>query len=171
MAEKKISISRACRVMMIDRKTYHYHAAVKSQDELIKDLLGELSKLHPRYGFKKLFYLIRQQGYVMNHKRVYRVYCELKLNLKRKIKKRLPTRSAIKLTQPMMRNKCWSLDFMSDALMTGKRIRTVNVIDDFNRECLGINIAFSLPARCVTKWLDQIVAIQGYPDIIRVDNG
>lgn len=138
---------------------------------MIKGLLRELSILHPRYGFKKLFGLIRQKGYVMNHKRVYRNYCELKLNLKRKIKKRLPSRTAIKLMQPQNKNECWSLDFMHDALVTGKRFRTVNVIDDFNRESLGIEISFSLPATRVTRWLNQIASIHGYPKIIRVDNG
>lgn len=157
--------------MQIDRKTYHYHATIKSQDNLIKNLLFELSKLHPQYGFKKLFYLIRKKGYVMNHKRIYRIYCELKLNLKRKTKKHLPKRAEIKLMQPLKPNKCWSIDFMSDALITGKKFRTINVIDDFNRECLGIDIAFSLPATRVTACLDQLAANQGYPDIIRVDNG
>ena len=97
----------------------------------------------------------------MNHKRVYRVYCELKFNLKRKAKKRLPKRELNQLVQPLTRNECWSLDFMSDALVTGKKFRTLNVIDDFNREGLGIDVSFSLPATRVTKWLDQIAAIQG----------
>lgn len=110
----------------IDRKTYHYDAVLKSQDSMIKNLLRELSELHPRYGFKKLFGLIRQQGYLMNHKRVYRVYCELKLNLKGKIKKRLPPRVAIKLNQPAVKNRCWSLDFMSDALSENSTLTHLN---------------------------------------------
>ena len=114
---------------------------------------------------------MRQEGYQMNHKRVYRIYCELKLNLKRKVKRRLPSRDPIRLNQPININKCWSLDFMTDALITGKIFRTANVIDDCNREALDILIAFSLPAKRITKWLDQIALIRGYPDIIRVDNG
>lgn len=71
----------------------------------------------------------------------------------------------------MVISLCWSLDFMHDALFTGKKFRTANVIDDYNRECLGIEIAFSIPATRVTQWLDNIAAIKGYPKIIRVDNG
>ena len=115
--------------------------------------------------------MIKAQGYPINHKRVYRLYCELKLNLKRKVKKRLPPRQKISLAQPHQLNECWSLDFMSDALFTGKRFRTVNVIDDYNREGLGIEIAFSIPAKRVTRWLDKIAALKGYPNMIRVDNG
>jgi putative transposase len=95
----------------------------------------------------------------------------LKLNLKRKHKKRLPPRDLKPLEQPMALNKCWSLDFMSDALLTGKRFRTVNVIDDFNREGLGIKVGFSLSAQKVTCWLDNIAGTKGYPENIRVDNG
>lgn len=131
----------------------------------------QLSADHPRYGFKKLFRMIRAEGFFMNHKRCYRIYCELKLNLKRKNKKRLPKRVERALVQPLQSNECWSLDFMSDALFTGKRFRTANVIDDFNREGLGIEIGFSIPAQRVTRWLDNIAVIKGYPKIIRVDNG
>ena len=171
MSEKKVSVTRACRIVGIDRKTYHYQATVKPDDSFLKGLLRELSTLYPRYGFKKLFHLIRQQGYPINHKRLYRLYCALTLNLKRKVKKRFPLRLPIPLMQPSASNLCWSLDFMSDALRTGKRFRTVNVIDDFNREALGIEIAFSLPTMRVTKWLDHIAAVRGYPTTIRVDNG
>lgn len=108
---------------------------------------------------------------MFNHKRVYRNYCELKLNLKRRPKKRLAPRTLQTLIQPEQLNKCWSLDYMGDALMTGRQFRTANVIDDCNREGLGISVSFSLPSRRITKWLDRIAAVRGYPDSIRVDNG
>lgn len=107
--------------------------------------------------------MIRAQGTMINHKRVYRLYCELRLNLKRKNKKRLPSRLKQSLRQPIQLNECWSLDFMSDALFMGKRLPTVNIIDDYNREGLGIEIGFSMPAKRVTRWLDNIAAIKGYP--------
>ena len=88
---------------------------------------------HPRYGFKKLYRMVKVKGFIVTQKRVYRLYGELQLNLKRKNKKRLPKREPKSLIQPRQSNECWSLDFMSDALFTGKRFRTVNVIDDFNR--------------------------------------
>ena len=154
-----------------DSKNYHYIPKRKQEDAVIKKLLKELSTQHPRYGFKKLFNLIRLQGYVFNHKRVRRGYCELRLNLKRRPKKRLAPRTKEQLIKPSQLNVCWSLDFMSDALFHGRVFRTVNVIDDCNREGLGIQAAFSLPARRVTRWLDTIAATRGYPRYIRLDNG
>lgn len=138
---------------------------------MIKTLLRQLSTRYPAYGFKILFASLRNQGYGWNHKRVRRIYCELKLNLKRKPKKRLAKRTAKVLTIPTQPNRCWSIDFMSDALSQGRRFRTMNVIDDHRRRCLGIKIAFSLPATAVTQHLDQIAAIHGYPRMIRLDNG
>jgi putative transposase len=169
--EKQISITRACRIARINRKNYDYQPKFNQQDEEIKQLLLQYAAEHPRYGFKKFNQMIRAQGILVNHKRVYRIYCELKLNLRTKRKKRLPPREAKALVQPIKTNVCWSLDFMSDALVTGKRFRTVNVIDDFNREGLAIEIGFSLPAKRVTRWLDCVAAFRGYPSIIRVDNG
>src|SRR3990167_8203427 len=166
-----VSISQACRVANVDRKTYRYTPKKKQDDTMIEDLLKSLSVQHPTYGFEKLFNCIRLKNYTFNHKRVYRIYCDLKLNLKIKPKKRLAPRTKIKLTQPDKINQCWSLDFMSDALMNGRRIRTANVIDDCNRGALGILVSYSLTAKRITKWLDLLAMSHGYPKRIRVDNG
>lgn len=155
----------------IDRKTYRYKPKKQNDESEIKAQLLASSAKYPQYGFKKLFDMMRQEGNPWNHKRVYRLYCELKLNLKVKSKKRLAKRTAMKLEQPMALNECWSFDFMSDALVSGRRIRTANVIDDCNRECLGILVDYSLPAIKVTRWLTRIVSMRGYPKKIRVDNG
>jgi putative transposase len=170
VTEYGASIERACRILNMNRKSYYYKAKLKEDDVMIQKLLKELAALHPRYGFKKMFALIRKLGHLFNHKRVYRNYCKLKLNLKRRPKKRLAPRTLQKLVQPERPNICWSLDYMSDALMTGRRFRTANVIDDCNREGLGINVSFSLPSRRITKWLDRIAESRGYPSAIRVDN-
>lgn len=114
---------------------------------------------------------IKQQGHPWNHKRVYRIYCEMGLNIRIKPKKRLPAREATALVQPIKPNICWSIDFMSDVLSNGRRFRTLNVIDDYNREALLIKPAMSLPARYVTRLIDEIASLRGYPNIIRVDNG
>ena len=105
------------------------------------------------------------------YKRVYRLYCALKLNLKAKPKKRLAPRTAQKLKAPSSLNQGWSLDYMSDALVYGRRFRTANVIDECNREAIGILPAFSLPSKRITRWLDEIAHSRGYPDYIRLDNG
>lgn len=166
-----MSISQACRVINIDRKTYRYKPKKKLDDKVIENLLKNFSAQHPTYGFGKLFNLIRLKNYFFNHKRVYRIYCDLRLNLKIKPRKRLAPRTKIKLEQPTKINQCWSLDFMSDALINGRRIRTANVIDDCNRGGLGILVSHSLPSKRITQWLDRLAIKQGYPNCIRVDNG
>ena len=138
---------------------------------MIKSLLREYASDHPTYGFRSLFGLLRQENYSWNHKRVRRLYCELGLNLKRKPKKRLAPRTAVKLEVPSLPNKTWSIDFMHDVLVGGRRFRTMNVIDDYRRECLGIKVGFSLPSKLATRHLDEIALCRGYPDIIRLDNG
>lgn len=158
--------------MGISRSVMAYRAhQATNEDELIGQKLRALAAQHKRYGFGKMFDKLRRAGFKWNHKRVYRVYCSLKLNLKRKPKKRLPVREKMTLAQPDKINVCWSLDYMSDALMNGKKFRTANVIDDYNREVLGIKVSVSLTAQRVVDFLDQIAAFRGYPSRIRVDNG
>lgn len=115
--------------------------------------------------------VIKQSGHRWNHKRVYRNYIAMGLNLRIKPRKRLPSREAKCIIQPIQRNICWSIDFMSDALWQGHRFRTFNVIDDYNREGLGIYVDFGISAVKVTQCLDRLASIQGYPKIIRLDNG
>lgn len=126
---------------------------------------------YPRYGFKKLFQVLRRQGNSWNHKRVHRIYCLLKLNFRRKGKQRLPVRNPAPLATPEAMNQSWSIDFMHDALMCGRRFLTFNVVDDFNREALAIEIDLNIPAQRVVRVLDRIVANRGYPLKMRMDNG
>jgi putative transposase len=130
-----------------------------------------LVEKHQRWGFPKCYKRLRHLGYGWNHKRVYRVYTELKLNLRRKAKKRLPARQPEPLVVPAKQNQVWSMDFMSDSLYNRVRFRTFNVIDDYNREILGIDISTGMPASRVTRYLDRLAAWQGYPEKVRVDNG
>src|SRR5712692_963943 len=116
-------------------------------------------------------YRPRRLGHRWNHKRVYRVYCSLKLNKRRKGKRRLPTRNPAPLAVTQTMNECWSADFMSDALWGGRRFRTLNVVDDFNREALAIEVDFSLTAERVVRVLERIAAVRGYPLKLRSDNG
>jgi len=138
---------------------------------MIKNKLLMLSAKHPHYGFQTLFGLLRAMGHCWNHKRVRRIYCDLSLNLKRKPKKRLAPRTAQVLNVPASAKHTWSIDFMHDVLSHGRRFRTMNVIDDYRRQCLGIKIAFSLPSTATTRHLDEIACVHGYPTFIRLDNG
>jgi len=118
-----------------------------------------------------MFPIIRRRGYPWNHKRVYRIYCALNLNIRRRSKKRLPSRNPEPLSVPESINQCWSADFMSDALWSGQRFRTFNLVDDYNREALTIEGDRSVPAGRVVRALDRAAAWRGYPKKLRVDNG
>lgn len=147
------------------------YQAQKSDDSAIESKLKELAERHKRYGFRKIFHKLKTLGFTWNHKRVYRVYCALQLNLKRKPKKRLPAREKTPLSIPKTMNQSWSLDYMSDALTNGKKFRTANVIDDCNREALGIKASTSLPSQHIIQFLNDIASQRGYPQQIRMDNG
>lgn len=114
---------------------------------------------------------MRRQVHGWNHKRVHRVYCALKLNLRRKSKKRLPSRNPQRLTAPEMANLNRAVDFMSDVWYGGQRFRTFNVIDDFNREILSIEVDTNLPAVLVIRVLERVASWRDYPARLRLDNG
>jgi len=118
-----------------------------------------------------MFDTLRREGKPWNHKRLYRIYKLLRLNFRRKGKKRLPNRNPQPLVVPETMNQSWSMDFMSDSLMTGRRFRTFNILDDFNREALAIEIDLNMPAPRVIRVLDRVIAERGYPGKIRLDNG
>jgi putative transposase len=168
--EHGLTERRACAAISLRRSVYRYRPRANRDGEIIK-LLLELAHARPEQGFGKLFPRLRALGQRWNHKRVYRVYCSLKLNKRRKGKKRLPTRCPAPLVVSEMMNECWSADFMSDALWDDRRFRTFNVVDDFNREALAIEVDFNLPAERVVRTLDRIAASRGYPLKLRLDNG
>ena len=111
------------------------------------------------------------KGFKWNHKRVYRIYRELELNLRIKPRKRLVREKPLPLGVPTAINQVWSMDFMHDQLADRRSIRLFNVIDDHNREGLGIDVDFSLPSERVIRSLDQIIEWRGAPEAIRCDNG
>lgn len=162
-------MSRACKIVSLPRSQFYYQST-KDDTEVI-NVLQDLAFKHPSYGFRKLFAYIRRGGKIWNHKKVYRVYKLLKLNKKRKGKRRLPARIKQPLTQQTMINKSWSMDFMSDSMVGNRKFRTFNVMDDYSREALAIEIDTSLSAKRVIRTLDRIIEQRGKPMNIRVDNG
>jgi putative transposase len=160
----------ACRVVGLSRTVYRYRPDTRRDDAVIAALQAVVER-YPAYGFSKLFKVLRRQGCTWNHKRVYRVYSLLNLNKRRRGKRRLPSRHPEPLAVPAMANQCWSMDFMSDSLFCGRRFRTFNVVDDFNREALAIEVDLSLPSLRVIRVLERIAAWRGYPKKLRMDNG
>lgn len=172
MGQHELSVVRACRAVGLARSAY-YRSAVDwmERDREVIDALRDLVECHPRRGFWKYFKQLRLEGRAWNHKRVYRVYREMKLNHRRRTKRRLPTRTPQPLWTPDRPNVVWSADFMSDALYHGRRFRTFNVLDDHNREALAIEIDTSINAKRLIRVFEQLKQWRGLPDVLRVDNG
>lgn len=165
-----LSERRACRTVNLNRCTYRYQGKKKEDPEITQEL-RQLAHRQPHWGCGKMSDYLRNQGHRWNHKRIRRVYRELALHLKRKPKKRLPARAPQVLALPPQPDHTWSLDFMSDALREGRTFRTLNVIDDFNREALWIEVDTSLPAERVVRVLEQLLLWRAKPAQIRMDNG
>lgn len=168
--EHNFSERRACQAAGLERSVYRYEPDLE-RDQPVMAALLELAHQKPELGFRKLFEMLRRKGHRWNHKRVHRIYCSLKLNKRRRGKRRLPSRNPAPLAVGVRANECWSADFMSDALWCGRRFRTFNVVDDFNREALAIEVDLSLPAQRVVRVLERVAGWRGYPQKLRLDNG
>ena len=164
------SIHRACKVLSLSKSGY-YHKPKKKEDSAIIDALNKNVEEHPREGFWLSYHRIRNQGATWNHKRVFRVYQTMGLSLRSKKKKRLPNRIKEPLQVPSQINDTWSIDFVSDALENKRKIRSFNVMDDYNREALHVEVDYSIPSKKVVYVLNRLTKKRGVPRKIRMDNG
>lgn len=172
VATKGLSIRQACAAFAISQTCYRYQPLLSSENAEIADWLIRLTHNQRAWGFGLCFmYLRNVKNYGWNHKRVYRIYRNLELNLRIKPHKRLVRETPEPLAVPTSPNDMWSMDFMHDQLSDGRSVRLFNVLDDFNREGLGIDVDFSLPAERVIRSLNQIIEWRGQPRAIRCDNG
>ena len=154
----------------ISRTTCQYKAKPKDDSEL-QDALTALTTKHVAIGYWQCCYRLWNKGYWWNHKRIYRVYTDMKLNIRRRSKKRLPERIKQALMVPSAPNQVWSIDFMVDSLTDGRKFRLLNVIDDFNRQSLVVEVDTSLPSLRVIRALEHLISERGIPANIRCDNG
>ncbi len=170
--QRKISVRLACETYGISETCYRYQAKLSSDNRIIADLLLRLTHNQRNWGFGLCFlYLRNVKGYPWNHKRVYRIYRELELNMRIKPKKRIKRDKPEALAVPSTINNTWSMDFMHDQLEDGRSYRLLNILDDCNREGLGIEVDISLPAGRVIRTLDHLIEWRGKPARIRCDNG
>ncbi len=168
----RLSIRAACKVFTISETCYRYEPKLNDENMVIADWLLGLTGRQRNWGFQLCFlYLRNVKGFKWNHKRVYRIYRKLELNLRIKPRKRLVRDKPEPLSVPQNINEVWSMDFMHDQLSDGRSIRLFNVIDDYNREGLAIDVDFSLPSSRVIRALNQIIEWRGQPSAIRCDNG
>jgi putative transposase len=172
VAEQGLSVVRACSAVGLSRSAWYREPQDKlERDREVIDALQELVEEKPSWGFYLCYKRLRLNGHKWNHKRVYRVYRELGLNIRRKTKKRLPVRDPLPMEVPDRPNAVWSLDFMSDSLYFGKRFRTLNIMDEGVREILHIEIDTSLPGARVVEALERLKSWRGVPEALRSDNG
>ena len=165
-----MSINQACKTLSISKSSYYYERKLKD-DSAVVNALNKLVEKHPRNGFWLLFNRLRKQGFIWNHKRVYRVYKALGLNFKKRTKKRIPARIQHPLQDLFEPNEQCSMYFMSNKLFDGRRYRVLNIMDEFNREFIEFEVGTSLPSIKVIQALQRAIEFRGKPQSIRVDNG
>jgi|TARA_B110000503_G_C7090075_1_gene388988 putative transposase len=177
MAQKAVvaygaSIRLVCFAFGISETCYRYQPLLSDENAEIADWLIRLTHNQKDWGFGLCRdYLRNVKGFEWNHKRIRRIYCELELNLRIKPRRRIEREKPVPLAVPEAPNEIWSMDFMHDQLGDSRTFRLFNVIDDFNREGLGIEADFSLPAIRVIRALDRIIEWRGKPKRLRCDNG
>lgn len=167
--ERPKDIGKACRLLRLSRSSLHYQSI--RDDVYFVQQLECLVKENPVEGFWKCYGRIRNSGTIVNHKKLHRVYKQMGLPLRRKVKKRIPARIKEPLSIPVSFTQTWSIDFMSDALSNGTKFRSFNVIDDYNREVLFIETDYSLKSSRVIWVLKHLIHRYGKPQKIRMDNG
>ena len=168
--EKNYSQRRACRLIGLHPKTYRY-ASTRPDDDVLRKRLKELASQRRRFGYRRLGLLLARQGVRINHKKLYRLYREERLSVRKRggRKRALGTRAPMAI--PQDQNLRWSLDFVMDTMVSGRRFRILTVVDDFTRECLTLLVDTSLTSLRVVRELDRVIEIRGCPRMIVSDNG
>lgn len=171
MERRGISERRACKIVGLSRSYLHYRSR-RNDDEGLRKRLRELAVERRRFGYRRLCLLLRREGHPVNHKRVYRLYRQEGLTVRRRARKRVARERCPILLSPQGPDKVWCLDFVSDSLAWGRRLRLLPVIDAFTRDALAIETDFSLPGTRVAEVLERLIAERGVkPEEIVLDNG
>lgn len=169
--ETPISQRRACRLLGLSRSTLCYQSEKQLDDQALKQRLSELAGERRRFGYRRLHILLRREGIEVNHKRVYRLYSDADLAVRKRKRRKGLTVERQPLELPAQANQVWSMDFVMDATAAGRRIKTLTIVDDFTKESLDLVVAHSICGHRVVRTLDTIAQFRGYPKAVRTDQG
>lgn len=170
MTAHQLGVTRACGLIGISRSLYRYEST-RPDDKVLTERLTTLAGQKRRYGYRRLHILLRREGWLINHKRTYRVYNAAGLMVRRRKRKRIAgVERQVKMVA-VAPNQSWSMDFVSDGFVDGRRLRCLNIVDDFTKECLAIEVDTSLPGRRVVSVLERLAESRGLPQSVTVDNG
>jgi putative transposase len=170
MTERQFGVTRACGLIGISRSLYGYRSRRPACAGL-RERIGELAALKRRHGYRRIYIRLRREGWRVNKKRVYRLYREAGLAVRRRKRKRIAPAERRPLPKPTAPNISWSMDFITDGLADGRKFRCLAIVDDFTRECLAIEVDTSLPGTRVATVLDRLALDRGLPESITVDHG
>ena len=168
VAEFQYAERQACKLLDVDRSSYRYEARPDRNAEL-RDQLITLARQKPRYGYRRLWAVLSRRGHNVNVKRIYRLYRQANLAVRRLRRKRIG-RTAPVNAMLIARNQEWSLDFVADGVASGRGIRILTMVDGFTRECPAIEVGVSVSSRRVTRVLERVIAERGAPQSLRCDN-
>jgi putative transposase len=167
-----LSIRAACRVLGLHQSTCHYRRSMLRDETHLKEKMTEIAQTKTRYGLPRITFVLRNRmGFSDNHKRIARVYRELKLQVTRRPSKKKRSGLRLVLDQPTKPNELWAMDFVSDSFASGRRFRSLTIKDLCSRESVGIHVDTSIPGQAVAAFLDQLKIARGLPLAIIVDNG
>ncbi len=166
-----ISERRACLLVGLSRTVLHYDSKEQPENEQLQARLVELAGERRRFGYRRLHALVRREGIEVNHKRIYRLYSDAGLSVRRRKKRHGVAVERQTLELPSSPNQVWSMDFVSDALANGRRIKVLTIVDDFSKEAIDLAVDFGISGHYVTRVLDQAARFRGYPKAIRTDQG
>ena len=167
----EISERRACKLVGLSRTVLHYAAIPSPENERLRARMVELAAERRRFGYRRIHALLRREGVEANHKRVHRLYKQAGLAVRRRRKRHGVAVEREPLSLPTGPNQIWSMDFVSDALAAGRRLKCLTIVDDFTKEAIDIVVDHGIGGEYVTRVLDQAAMFRGYPHAVRTDQG
>jgi putative transposase len=169
--EIHLSERRACRLVGLSRDSYRHPPTIASMNQILSGKIIEIAHVRRSFGYRRIHDLLRPEHPGINHKRVYRLYKAAELAVRKRRKAKRPMSERVPLQAASMVDEAWSMDFVSDSLVNGRRLKCLTVADDCSHECIDIAVDFGISGQYVTRLLDQAAIFRGYPKIVRTDNG